>query len=617
MTNRRALIKILILVLVTGCAVQPGPSKQPPRQYHTIQGLLQASAQTDNASLRQEYQLAAAKRLQDDGEHDAAHQLLDAIENSGLDAEQQDLYQWLRARVIRSDGDKPAARALSQRLDRDLVLRLPEADRVAALQDLAQLHRMAGASLREVRLLFTGYDILEKSAWPDLNEHIWKALRSTALDDLRGAAERATDARRQGWLELAIAVLTTDRFAIEARAAAIRNWQQNWPTHPASTMPPRELRMLARLPDERPEKIALALPLSGPLSGPGQAVREGFMAAFYQRQKTGEQKDLALTLYDTNNGGFSRIYARLLETDPDLVIGPLRKESLSRLKSQTQMPIPVLALNYTPDPGPTPEDFYQFGLASEDEVRQVAERLHAEGHHNALLFAPASEWGNRMTETFRSALQRNPNARMLRAVRYDEGENFNRVVADGFAINRSRQRANELMRLTGTTMKYEPRRRQDIDAIVLLASPENARQFNPLFAFYYGGNLPVYGTSLLYQGDADPSRDSDLDGITFTDTPWILDPGQTLRPLLNRLFPSLGESYDRLFALGVDSYHLANRLSVFREVPGYRIQGRTGVLEMKGDGSIMRQQVWAQFRGGRPDLVEQAEAKEKNPTMED
>jgi len=470
---------------------------------------------------------------------------------------------------------------------------------------------MAKAPLKEARLLITGYKILAENDWPAHNERVWTALRSAGLDRLREAASRATDSRSQGWLELALAVRSTDRFAIEARADAICNWQRNWENHPAAVDLPRELEMLARLPEERPEAIALALPLSGSLSGPGRAVREGFLAAFYQHLESGEQRDLSLTLYDTNDGGFGRVYARVLEKDPDLVIGPLRKESLAQLQNHTRMPIPVLALNYTPAPGPTPQDLFQFGLASEDEVREVADRLHAEEHFNALVFAPATEWGNRMTETFESSFEQHPEARVIRSVRYDQGENFNRVVADGFSIDRSRERANELMRLTGTTMQYEPRRRQDIEAIVLLASPEDARQFNPLFAFYYGGDLPVYGTSLLYRGDPDLSRDSDLDGVAFTDIPWILDPGQTLRQELNQLFPTLGERYDRLFALGVDSYHLANRLTVFKAVEGYRMQGRTGVLEMRPGGAIRRRQEWARFEKGRPVPLNRAAEEEK------
>ena len=608
MKSRRVLTTTaLMAALIAGCAVEPGPKEQPPSEPHTIQGLLQAAAKTNDASLRREYQLEAARRLQSQGDHASSRGLLDSIASSQLDSGRTALYQWLRAREILADGDEERARRLSAGIDSKLIQRLPRAERAEALDNLARLHRLGEAPLKAAQVLIAGYDILEESDWTEHNNRIWEALRSAPIEQLRDVSTRATDWHTQAWLELALTLHSTDRFAIEARAKAIRNWEANWTNHPASGMLPAELDMLKQLPNQRPDRVALALPLSGSLAGPGRAVREGFLAAFYNQMSNAEQEDLALTLHDTNAGGFSRVYAELLETETDLVIGPLRKQSLARLKNHTRMPIPVLALNYTSDINLMPQRLYQFGLASEDEVRQVAARLHADQHRSVLVFAPASDWGTRMAETLESAFETGRSARVLRSISYDEQQNFNRLVASAFAIDQSRQRARELMRITGTTMHHEPRRRQDIDAIVLLASPANARQFNPLFAFYYGGNLPVYGTSLLYQGVPDPDGDSDLDGIAFTDIPWVLDPEQTLRPRLNRLFPSLGERYDRLFALGVDSYHLANRLPVFREIAGYRIRGRTGMLEMDSNGVIRRHQDWARFKKGHPVRLEQTE----------
>ena len=40
-------------------------------------------------------------------------------------------------------------------------------------------------------------------------------------------------------------------------------------------------KLIATLADSRPEKIALALPLQGPLATAGKAIRDGFLAAYY------------------------------------------------------------------------------------------------------------------------------------------------------------------------------------------------------------------------------------------------------------------------------------------------------------------------------------------------
>ena len=606
MKHLSALIVVLFLLLSAGCAVDPGaPPETPPGDFQTVQGLLQAAGETNNASLRAEYQLEAAKRLQNEGDYPSARQLLDATQTEQLEQAAQRLHQWLKARDVVHRSDREEAVALAGQIRPDLVTRLPTADQEPAVQDLASLYELADQPLQRFKVLVSGYSIIDDPEWQPYNQQVWQALKSLSNEDLRNAASRASDATAQGWLELTLSMRSTDRFSIEARADTIRQWQQNWDSHPGARELPDELEMIATLPEQRPERVALMLPLTGSLSGPGKAVREGFLAAFYEDLENESQKALELSIHDTNKGGFNSIYANLLESDTQLVIGPLRKQSLAGLKNQTRMPIPLLALNYVPFEGPMPEQLYQFGLASEDEVRQIAARLHHKDHRNALVFAPASDWGSRMVEAFESAYETD-GARMIRAVRYDEGENLNRVVADGFSIDKSRQRANQLMRDTGTTMQYEPRRRQDIDAIVLLAAPEQARQFNPLFAFYYGGNLPVYGTSLLYRGRPDPSRDSDLDGIAFTDIPWVLNPGQTLRPQLSKLFPSLSERYDRLFALGVDSYYLASRLPVLKQVEDYRMKARTGTLQMDASGAIRRHQIWGRFERGRPRIIDNA-----------
>lgn len=604
MKHLSALIVVLFLLLSAGCAVEPGaPPEAAPGNFQTVQGLLQAAADTNNASLRAEYQLEAAKRLQNEGDYPSAGQLLESLQAEQLSQAAERRYLWLKARDAVKRGSSDDAQELANRIPPHLAARLPSEDRAQAVRDVADLYELAGQSLKTFRVLIEGYAVIDESEWQPLNQRVWKVLKSLPDDSLSAAARRASDANAQGWLELALSLRSTDRFAIEARAETIRRWQQNWQSHPGARELPDELAIITTLPEQQPERIALTLPLSGSLSGPGKAVREGFLAAYYEDQGRGTTPPLALTIHDTNKGGFGRIYADLLEADPDLVIGPLRKESLASLSSQSRMPIPVLALNYAPFEGPMPDQLYQFGLASEDEVRQIADRLHNENHRNALVFAPANDWGNRMVEAFESAHETD-GARMIRAVRFDEGENLNDVVADGFSIDESRRRANQLMRDTGTTMQYEPRRRQDIDAIVLLAAPEKARQFNPLFAFYYGGDLPVYGTSLLYHGTPDPSRDSDLDGIAFTDIPWVLEPDSTLRPKLGKLFPSLRERYDRLFALGVDSYYLASRLPVLEQVEGYRMKGRTGTLHMEANGAIRRHQIWARFEKGRPRVID-------------
>ncbi len=611
-TYRAFLTPFLAIVLLQGCAT--APDDEAPAQPQTVQGLLQAASQTDDAEQRLSWELKAAEQLAREEDHIAASRILAGMDRERLSESQRDRYLGLVVRISAATEDTELGASVADQLERDLAQRVEQEDQARTVLDQATLHRNLNAPLRGAQVLISNRSLLDEDKQKDAINRTWQLLRESPLDELEEASMRATDSDEQGWLELALSLRETERDTLEVQSGTIRRWQENWPEHPATTHPPRELELLANLPDERPEHLALALPLSGPLAGPGRAVREGFMAAFYE-DNNGEHP-IELTIHDTSQDQFRQVYAELLEANPDLVIGPLDREELSRLTDQPSLPVPVLALNYLDERSDAPKQLYQFGLAGEDEVRQVAQRLAAEGHRNALVFAPAGSWGNRMIGAFEQAHE-DEGGVMVRAARFDSGENLNQVVADGFAINESRRRANELLRLTGTSMQYEPRRRQDVDAIVLLASPGQARQFKPLFAFYYGGRLPVYGTSLLYSATPDRSRDSDLDGTHFTDLPWVLEPNETLRPVLQQLFPGLAERYDRLFALGVDSYQLASRLPLLEEVEDAWVSGHTGRLTMDKYGALEREQLWARFESGIPVILQPPEREpgDKTPSL--
>ncbi|MFO7787855.1 MAG: penicillin-binding protein activator [Halospina sp.] len=603
MTIRLPVLTVFLLLFVAGCAVEPVST--PEQQPTTIQGLLSGAADTNDASLRRQYQLKAAEMLQTDGEYATARSLLDAMDPDQLDDELRDRYLWLSSRDAVERGDADAAQALADQLDPELPLRLPAEQRASVFESVAGVYELAERHLpaTQTLILWSGSDARQ----PDmLNERIWSSLREVPRAELEPVAERSSDYLARGWLELALALAAHDQHEVEARSEAIRNWKRAWPDHDAATPFPGELALLRDFDELRPESVALALPLSGPLAGAGEAVREGFLAAYYQDLADPERTTPAITLHDTHASTFSGIYGELLETDPDLVVGPLSKEGVQELTSLPALTVPVLALNYHREALITPENLFQFGLGSEDEMRAIARRLEQDGHSNVLAFLPEGDWGERMEKALRRAADEQA-ITLLETIQYAGDSNLNQVVAEGFNINQSRRRANALMRLTGTSMRFEPRRRQDMDAIVLLASPENARQLNPLFSFYYGSDLPVYGSSLLYRGSPDPARDSDLAGIRFTDIPWVLRDAPPERDILQSLFPALGDNYDRLFALGFDSYRLSHQIQLLRGIEAYRYQGVTGMIRNSGNGSFQRTPDWAVFRRGEPEPLPDTE----------
>ena len=187
--------------------------------------------------------------------------------------------------------------------------------------------------------------------------------------------------------------------------------------------------------------------------------------------------------------------------------------------------------------------------------------------------------------------------------RFYREDNLRAVTADLLGITVSRDRAIQVERTIGMDVEFEPRRRQDADATVMVAEPTVARQFKPLFAFYFGGDLPVYSPSIIYEGSPAPSRDRDLNGVIFTDIPWVLGDDNELRTRATENLSGTRGQPGRLFAMGADAWQLSKRLPLLKQVESASISGQTGVLTMTSQGSIHREQLWAQFRNGVPELI--------------
>jgi outer membrane PBP1 activator LpoA protein len=180
-------------------------------------------------------------------------------------------------------------------------------------------------------------------------------------------------------------------------------------------------------------------------------------------------------------------------------------------------------------------------------------------------------------------------------------------------ITVSRDRAIQVERTIGLNVEFEPRRRQDAEAIIMVAEPAIARQFKPLFAYYFGGDLPVYSPSIVYEGTPDAGRDRDLNQIIFTDIPWVLNDKNPLRNEASSVLPGTRGQLGRLFAMGADAWKLSKRLPLLKQVQTASIDGQTGVLTMSPEGSIHRHQLWAQFRSGTPSLLAEPAVQDGEP----
>ena len=474
-----------------------------------------------------------------------------------------------------------------------------ELDRAANLRaDLYQLANRPSSAAMTLMLLAEADSTVDVQA---LHNRIWENLKATPSDSLASEMAKSIGYQSQGWLELA-STLRDSEITIEQQGRSIRRWQSNWSDHPAAGTLPDELRLIASLADSRPEKIAVALPLSGPLASAGAAIRDGFFAAYFGDESNDRSK-VSIQVVDTSDRAFDDVYQELVEEGYDLIVGPLEKEALAILGRMETLPVTVLGLNYLPEGTESPEGLYQYGLSGEDEARQIADRMIGNNVRQILALIPMGGWGDRLEIALLERLE-TQGGMALDIERYFREDNLRAVTADLLGVTVSRERAIDVERTIGMDVEFEPRRRQDADAVVMVAEPTIARQFKPLFAFYFGGDLPVFSSSMIYEGSPDPSRDRDLNGVTFTDTPWILETENAFRDTAQDAMPEIRGQLGRLFAMGADAWTLSNRLPLLRYMNNAYVDGQTGMLTMNDDGSIKREQLWARFENGAPRLLE-------------
>ena len=151
--------------------------------------------------------------------------------------------------------------------------------------------------------------------------------------------------------------------------------------------------------------------------------------------------------------------------------------------------------------------------------------------------------------------------------------------------------------------------RQDIDAIYLLADPIQTRMLKPFVDVSVNPNaprLPIYASSRSYSSGGDANDLRDLNGLTFTETPWLLNEQHSLqvRDQYLQLFPEQDETLQRLFAMGYDAYQLIGSLKQQQQLPTLSYPGFTGRLTVNQDGSINRQLSWASYRNNRLTAVQ-------------
>lgn len=327
--------------------------------------------------------------------------------------------------------------------------------------------------------------------------------------------------------------------------------------------------------------LALLLPLSGAYAATAEAVRDGFLARHFAAGASG-----TVRVYDVGDSGDQLVaaYQRALSEGAEFIVGPLTKEGVARIASLNP-PVPVLGLNYVDTGAQLPFGFYQFGLAPEDEARAAADDASARALRRAVVLVPEGDWGARVLAAFEDQL-RQGGGRVVAAGRYRQGVSDQKeVISQLMGVAASEERHRALTTALGVKAEFESRRRADVDLVFLAARASDARVLLPQFRFYRAGGLPLYATSLIYDGRID----AEVAGLRFCDMPFMVEADSDWsreRAAAGRL-PSVA-AYPRLYALGRDAHQIATSMQRGELRVGDGVSGASGRLEWSGSSALVR-----------------------------
>lgn len=413
---------------------------------------------------------------------------------------------------------------------------------------------------------------------------LWLSLTTLPKAEIDAiSAEAKPDSVLSGWTTLALLSRNNDERSDLLQQ--VQAWREMHPQHPANAILPSPLFSIQEKLYPAPKRIALMLPLSGVLSGPGLAVKDGFMAALDASHAQGR---INVQVYDTNGANVEALYQKAIDGGAQFVVGPLSKPDVAKVASMSH-PVPTLLLNDLETS--TKNNAYQFGLSPSNEARQVAVKARKNGHIRALVIAPTGPWSDEIVSAFAKQWRVN-GGEVVDTLRYGPNDDLSQNIRNLLGVSESEVRGKRLKKMM-PHVESTPSRRQDFDMVFLLAYPSYARQIVPLLRYYFVEKEPIYATSTVYSGSADTMKDRDLNGVIFCDMPWVFS-----HQAGNRNWPEQFNSYNRLYALGMDSFALTTQLNQLLLFPAMGVRDNSGILYLTPWQQVARISAWGQFRGG-------------------
>lgn len=419
---------------------------------------------------------------------------------------------------------------------------------------------------------------------------LWQQLSQLSQWQVKQLVQMAPPYVR-GWQQLL-------RFAHQFGANAqqfrryLSQWQRLFPNHPGNAL----LDSLALPgPDQAPSitNIAVMLPLSGRQAAAGNALQQGILSAY------GNDDGKTLHFIDSQQVDMSSLQQSFAQLAIDAVIGPLLKPTVAAYLAQQELTVPTLLLN-VPDNIALKPHQVALSMRPEDEAIQAATRLSRFDYQHPIVLSYQDQVSLRIAKTFADQWHR-LTGNSIEIMSFEQGRKMKDNLQQSLEVSASKQRIRSLKRRIKQILETETRNRRDIDMIYLVGSAQQTRLLKPYIDVnisQFAELIPVYASSRSHSAKHDGSAQRDLSGLTFTAMPWLLNSKQQnkqLAQLSHKLWPQRSDSLQGLFAMGIDSLALIEKIPKMQRDAYVRHFGQTGVLKLNPDNILTRSLIWGQY----------------------
>jgi outer membrane PBP1 activator LpoA protein len=598
---RAASLGLLIALAVGACvpsAVTRSPQELAAAQQadqlarqgqfdQAIQAYLDLAQQTRDPD---HYRLLAAEVYREEGSIEQAAPLLDKLNRPRLQGEDAARYDLLRAELALAHHDAHTALQLTTQpapVPPTLELRLLEL-RARAMEASGDLW---GAARTRVQMdpQLEGLDHTQN------RKQVLDLLGRLGVEPLkrRGAAMQQGD-RMLPWVNEALTQL----------GVPVAQPQPDL-NQPVGTMMPGA-NANVREGYHMPAQVALLLPLGGNFAGASGAIRQGFFAAYADAAQNNAPR-ASVRVYDSTGtaDGALKAYQQAVSDGAQLIVGPLTRTEVAAVFAQSQLPVPLLALNHPDDKSLPAGGASEFGLLPETEGAQAADHMIERGLHGAYVVVSDDDFAQRAAAAFKAELDARGGHVAAMATLPPGKVNYASTIAGlGMPTSTTPLAGTEPAPASSTPATSSSAAAAAPaptggNGIFISMRPEQARLLLPQMQIAHIG-LPVFATSHIYAGVDDAAANRDLDGVEFCDAPWLFDaqPGLPGHDTIAAQLPAARGTSARLFAFGMDAWNLVPYFDWLRDHPGSYLPGASGQLAADQFGRVRRVLVWARFQDG-------------------